>query len=188
MFRKNNIIYLLLLLPTFIFAHPGHLGSSNFITGFMHPLTGLDHLLAMLTVGIWASFFSGSIKWALPISFVGMMTFGFIAGMNHVQLPLLETVIVFSVICLGFIIAIKAKPSLSLAIATVGVFGFYHGVAHGQELVGSSANSFALGFILSTMLLHILGIFAGSILSKNNTILQTTGGVIVLIGMGMMLS
>ncbi|AHG42948.1 protein hupE [Pseudomonas syringae CC1557] len=147
----------LLLMPTLALAHPGH-GDSGLIAGISHPLGGLDHLLAMLAVGLWAAQQKGAARWALPCTFVGTMLIGGVLGFEGLNLPALESGIAASVLALGLAVALAVRPPLALAVAATALFALFHGVAHGLELPEmSSPWAYAAGFVAATAALHAAG-------------------------------
>jgi urease accessory protein len=147
----------LLLTPALAFAHPGH-GDNGLIAGISHPLTGMDHLLAMIAVGLWAAQQKGAARWALPCTFVGTMLIGGFVGFEGLQLPALESGIAASVLALGLAVALAVRPPLALAVAATALFALFHGVAHGLELPEmSSPWTFAAGFVTATAALHAAG-------------------------------
>ncbi|MFW9268609.1 HupE/UreJ family protein [Pseudomonas sp. NR3] len=147
----------LLLTPALAFAHPGH-GDNGLIAGLGHPIGGLDHLLAMLAVGLWAAQQQGAARWALPCTFVGAMLLGGVLGFEGLHLPALESGIAASVLALGLAVALAVRPPLGLAVAATAVFALFHGVAHGLELPDmSSPWAYAVGFVAATAALHGAG-------------------------------
>ena len=147
----------LLLTPTLAFAHPGH-GDSGLIAGISHPIGGLDHLLAMVAVGLWAAQQQGAARWALPCTFVGTMLIGGLLGFEGLELPALESGIAASVLALGLAVALAVRPPLVMAVAATALFALFHGVAHGLELPDmSSPWTYAAGFVLATAVLHAAG-------------------------------
>jgi urease accessory protein len=134
-------------------AHPGH-GAEGFVHGFAHPFGGLDHLLAMLAVGLWAARFSGTPRWILPLAFVTFMALG-----GGLALPMVEPMLAVSVLVLGLGAAIGSRvPVVAGALVTAG-FALYHGQAHFAEIpAGASAAGFALGMLSATALLHGAGL------------------------------
>jgi len=147
----------LLLAPALAFAHPGH-GDNGLIAGISHPLDGLDHLLAMLAVGLWAAQQQGAARWALPCTFVGTMLIGGLLGFEGLSLPALESGIAASVLALGLAVALAVRPSLSMAVGATALFALFHGVAHGLELPDmSSPWTYAVGFVAATAVLHAAG-------------------------------
>jgi len=151
-------------------AHPvvdhSDLGNAS-SSGFLHPLTGADHLLVMVGVGIWAVQLGGRALWMLPLTFVGSMILGGIAGLLGIHAPLVEHGIVASLILLGVALGMAWKPGTLTVIACVAVAGLCHGVAHGMEMpAGMTPALFLAGMIVSTALLHALGISAGCALKQ----------------------
>jgi urease accessory protein len=147
----------LLLTPALAFAHPGH-GDNGLVAGLTHPLTGVDHLLAMLAVGLWAAQQQGTARWALPLTFVATLLLGGIIGFEGLALPALESGIAASVLALGLAVALAVRPPLALALAATALFALFHGVAHGLELpVMSNPWAYAAGFVAATAILHGAG-------------------------------
>ncbi|MBX4136898.1 HupE/UreJ family protein [Pseudomonas sp. S5F11] len=147
----------LLLAPALALAHPGH-GDNGLVAGMSHPLGGLDHLLAMLAVGLWAAQQKGAARRALPCTFVGTMLIGGLLGFEGLALPALENGIAASVLALGLAVALAVRPPLLMAIAATALFALFHGVAHGLELPEmSSPWAYAAGFVGATAALHAAG-------------------------------
>lgn len=150
---------LALILPAAAFAHPGHEGNSPFLSGLIHPLTGIDHLMAMLLVGMWSGLTFNRRIWLLPVAFVLAMLVGFGAGMNGFALERGELLIVGSCIVLGLLTAFARSLPMAAAIALVGLFAFAHGHAHGSELaMDGAAWPIALGMGIITAVLHVMGL------------------------------
>ena len=140
-------------------AHTGIEHAVSFASGFAHPWTGLDHMLAMVAVGLWAGLNGGRALWAWPAAFVGVMLAGGALGIAGVPLPLVEPGILASVIVLGLLVLAAARLPVALGAALVAVFALLHGHAHGAELPsGAAAATYAAGFALATALLHALGL------------------------------
>lgn len=147
----------LLATPTLALAHPGH-EHSGLVAGLAHPLGGLDHLLAMAAVGLWAALQSGAARWSVPLAFVLSMLLGGLLGFAGWTLPGLEAGIASSVLALGLLVALAVRPPLAIAVALAGLFAVSHGVAHGLELPAlASPISYALGFVVATATLHVMG-------------------------------
>lgn len=160
-----------LFVPAIASAHPGLPGHTHgFANGFAHPLSGLDHLLAMTAVGLWAVQRGGRALWMVPLAFVSVMTLGGILGMaGFGQIPLLEQAIAASVLVLGIFLAVAARLSLPASIAIVGLFALFHGYAHGAEMPATSSGLlYGAGFILATVLLHLCGIGLGLAAQRMN--------------------
>lgn len=155
--RQSLFTLALLLSPTAAFAHSGH-DHSGLLAGMAHPMLGLDHLLAMLAVGLWAAQQSGTARWLLPLSFVASMLLGGLLGFNGVQLPLLESGIAASVLAFGLLVAVAMRLPTVLAVGVTALFALTHGVAHGLELPAlTSPWGYAAGFIAATAALHASG-------------------------------
>ena len=147
------------LLPNAAWAHPGHDASVGFVHGLVHPVTGLDHVLAMVAVGLFAAQLGGRALWAVPLSFVSVMALGGVLGMAGVGVPFVEAGIAISVIALGLAVALQWKAPVAAATALVGLFAVFHGHAHGAEMpVDAFGLEYGLGFLLATAVLHVLGI------------------------------
>lgn len=145
-------------------AHPGHaLGSNALIAGFAHPFFGLDHVVAMVAVGMWAAVLGGRAVWVVPITFVLCMVGGFTLALAGIGLPAVEPGIAASVFILGFMVAAAVRLPIALSIGLVGLFAIFHGHSHGTELAGGAA-AFGVGFTAATVLLHAAGIALGQIL------------------------
>jgi urease accessory protein len=131
-------------------------------SGFIHPITGLDHLVAMVAVGLWGAQLGNPAIWVLPITFPLVMALGGLLGLSGVPLPLTEPVVALSGIALGLLIALHARAPLWVAALIVGVFAIFHGYAHGRELPdAASPTAYAVGFVTATGLLHLAGIVIG---------------------------
>jgi urease accessory protein len=143
------------------FAHPGH-DVSGLAAGLMHPFSGLDHLLAMVAVGLWAAQGGGRRIWLLPATFMTMLAAGAGIAMQWQTLPLVEAGIAASVLALGLFVALSMRLPAMLSMAITALFGLLHGYAHGLELPESAAPvAYALGFLAATASLHLSGIAMG---------------------------
>jgi urease accessory protein len=152
----------LCLVPTEALAHVGFGSTSGFMHGFMHPLSGLDHQLAMILVGIFAYQLGGRALWLVPLTFVSVMALGGFLGVMAVPVPFVEGGIALSVIVLSAIVAFGVKAPVAVAMAVVGLFAIFHGHAHGSEMpLDSSGFEYAVGFMMATALLHAIGIGIG---------------------------
>jgi urease accessory protein len=162
--------------PTF--AHTGQHLPGGFATGFMHPISGLDHLLAMAAVGIWGAFLGRPLIWVLPIAFPLMMVVGAVIGIAQISVPGVEHAIAASVLVLGAVIAAAWRAPIAIAVALVAAFAFFHGYAHGLELpAADDAAAYAAGFVVATGMIHLAGIAFG-------LLLQLPGGIYALRGGG----
>jgi len=161
----------LALAPAAAFAHPGHGDAHGFSHGFLHPIGGLDHVLAMVAVGIFAATLSGRALWAVPATFVALMAVGGAAGMAGIGVPFVELGIALSIVVLGAAVALGWKNwPLGAAMALVGFFAIFHGHAHGTEMpTDTSGLSYAAGFMLATALLHAAGIGLGIVIGQLGT-------------------
>jgi urease accessory protein len=142
-------------------AHPGH-GLQSAYAGFMHPLTGWDHLLVMLAIGVWANKLGGSARWQLPLTFLSVMTFGAVLGLAGITFTGVETVIAASVMGMGLLIAIHLPISVLSRTSIVALFAVFHGMAHGVELHSQQSYATLGGMLFATALLHGMGLLLGS--------------------------
>jgi len=153
---------LLLALPAWAHEQSGQ--AAGFVTGMLHPISGLDHVLAMVAVGLWGAQLGAPAIWLLPVTFPLVMAFGGFLGLLGVPLPGVEIGIAVSAILLGTMVATQSRPPLWLAAALVGFFAVFHGHAHGTELpAGESGLLYSIGFVIVTGLLHATGIAIGLI-------------------------
>ncbi|HNB27986.1 MAG TPA: HupE/UreJ family protein [Alphaproteobacteria bacterium] len=168
-------------------AHTGvHLfGESGFVAGFSHPLLGLDHLLAMLGVGIWAAQLGGRATWLVPAAFVSVMVAGAALALSGAALPMVEFGIGGSVLAIGGLIALGARLPLVVAMGVVGLFALFHGHAHGTELPGfAHPAAYGAGFVLATALLHAAGFGIALLLRAQATRLPLRLGGLVMAAVG----
>jgi urease accessory protein len=195
---KNKILSLaaitatFFLLPTLAHAHTGHGATHGFFNGAGHPIGGLDHLLAMIAVGLWAAMMGGRAVWVVPSAFVGVMAIGGVLGMSGVGLPFVEQGILLSVVVLGVLIAaaVKKMPLLVGALLA-GTFALFHGHAHGTEMPSDTSGlAYGVGFAVSTVLLHAAGIGLGMALKKfaSETCVRVAGAAVVVAGIGLWVS
>ena len=144
------------------FAHVGGGASGGFVAGLRHPISGLDHVLAMIAVGLWGAQLGAPAVWLLPVTFPIVMAFGGMLGLVGVRLPGIEIGIALSALLLGVMVLTEARPPLSVAAVLVGIFAIFHGHAHGTELAaGESAVLYSMGFVIATGCLHATGIAIG---------------------------
>jgi urease accessory protein len=150
-----------ILLPDLALAHEGGV-AGGFASGFTHPILGLDHVVAMVAVGLWGAFLGQPAIWLLPVVFPVVMAFGGLFGISGVPIPAVETGIAASALALGAMVALALRPPLWVAAALVGAFAIFHGHAHGTELP-QAANplAYGVGFVVATGLLHLSGIALG---------------------------
>lgn len=169
-------------------AHPGHLVGTGFSAGLLHPFTGMDHLLAMTAVGLWAAQRRGRMMFLIPASFVALMAVGAIAGTAGLTLPLVEPGILGSVVVFGLLIALDARLPTMAGMAIVGAFALFHGYAHAVEMPSqASLASFGSGMVAGTLALHAIGIGLGLLSARFPRIaLRTAGAGIALAGVGLL--
>ncbi|UXN72625.1 HupE/UreJ family protein [Devosia sp. A8/3-2] len=152
---------ILVLSPSLAFAHTGIGHTAGFFHGFEHPIGGLDHILAMVAVGVFAYVLGGRALWLVPLAFVGMMIVGFILGAAQIDMPFVELGIALSSVVISAAAARGRPMPAAAAMAMVGVFAVFHGHAHGAEMPADlSGIAYAAGFAISTALLHLAGIAA----------------------------
>lgn len=144
-------------------AHVGLGDASGFHHGFMHPMSGIDHILAMILVGLFAVHLGGRAVWLAPLAFLAMMAVAGALGMAGAPLPHAEIGIALSVIVLGIMVASRANPPAVVAMGLVGFFAIFHGHAHGAEMpLAASGLEYGAGFVVATAMLHAIGIGLGA--------------------------
>ena len=186
---KTIILIAAYALSTYAAAHPGHEVDAHgisFMDGLLHPLTGLDHLAAMLAVGLWSALSATSARriWLAPVAFAGMLLVGALLGLNGMELPAVEPMIAASLLVMGLLVATRAKLPLAVTAGVVGVFAVFHGIAHGTELAGGG-NGFAplLGMLVATIALHLAGVVLGLALRSHSVWWpRVVGGLTALLG------
>ena len=164
-------------------AHTGH-ATGTVWAGLVHPF-GLDHLLAMVAVGLWGAVLGAPALWLLPVAFPMVMAFGALFGLLQLPLPGVEVGIALSALVLGVLVMLQKRLPLALAATLVGVFALFHGYAHGLELPdGADALLFSLAFVVATGLLHLVGIVLGEArqLPWGQRFVQLSGAVIAVVG------
>jgi urease accessory protein len=182
----------LVALPTAAFAHAGHGDTAGLLSGFMHPVGGLDHVLAMVAVGVLAFVLGGRALFLVPLSFVAMMLAGFVLGASGINLPFVELGIALSSIVIGAAAAWGKPMPVAAAMSLVGAFAVFHGHAHGAEMPANAAGfEYALGFMLATAALHLAGIGAAMGVTRlvgkyGKPVAQVAGGVFALGGLGVL--
>jgi urease accessory protein len=190
--RLLSTIAAALLAPGAALAHgeAGH--ATGFAAGLSHPISGLDHVLAMVLVGVLAYQLGGKALWAVPTAFLGLMGLGGALGAAGLPLPYVETGIALSVIVLGAIVTLGVKAPIAVAAGVVGLFALFHGTAHGAEMPETAAGlGYAAGFLLSTAILHLAGLGLGAVTgaAERRTgplLTRTAGAVATLAGLGML--
>jgi urease accessory protein len=165
-------------------AHTFGAHGAGFAEGWLHPFFGLDHLLAMIAVGLWASQLGGKAQWLAPVAFVSVMGFAAVLGALGFEMPMLEPAIASSVLILGLLVTFSVRLSWVSSVSLIGLFAFFHGLAHGQEIPQTATPLFyALGFVAATASLHGLGLGAGLATRRIAPVLRLGGSVIALTGL-----
>lgn len=182
--RAASIV--LLLAPAVAAAHEETGQAAGFLAGLSHPVSGLDHVLAMIAVGLWGAVLGAPAIWVLPVAFPLVMAFGGLLGLLGIPVPGVEVGIAVSAIVLGAMVLAEVRPPLWLAAAIVACFAIFHGHAHGRELPeGTSALLYSLGFVVATGLLHALGILVGVAhrWAAGRQVVRAAGGGVALAGL-----
>ena len=176
------------LLPSVAAAHTGvhYFGhGDSFVGGFLHPILGADHLLAMVAIGLWAAYLGGSALLVVPLAFVGMMIAGAALGANGFHLPAVDQTIAVSLVVFGLMICTLARLPLGVAAAIVGLFAMFHGYAHGAEMPDLARPLFyGAGFVLATVLLLGLGVVIGRVCRQSipDLVVRGVGAAVVMFG------
>jgi urease accessory protein len=181
----SRIVILIALWPTSAFAHVQQGEAAGFLTGFQHPISGLDHVLAMVAVGLWGAQLGAPAIWVLPVAFPLVMAMGGMLGLMGVPVPSIEYGIAASAILLGAAVLFEVRASLFVTALLVGVFAIFHGHAHGTELApGQSALLYSMGFVMATGCLHALGIGIGAVhrWTWGQKLLRAAGAVVAVGG------
>lgn len=181
----SAILLLAAAMPAY--AHVGIGTASSFTAGFMHPLSGLDHMTVMIAVGLWAALKGGKAILAWPAAFVGVMLVGGALGMLHMPLPFVEPGILASVVALGLLVALAVDLPVSAGVAIIGLFALFHGHAHGTEVPENAGGlEYMAGFAIATLLLHAAGIAAGLGLGiRFRGLARAAGAAYAAIGIGL---
>lgn len=181
----SAILFLAAAMPAY--AHVGIGTTSSFTAGFMHPLSGLDHMTVMIAVGLWAALKGGRAIWAWPAAFVGVMLGGAALGIAHVPVPFVEPGILASVVALGLLVALAVDLPVSAGVAIIGLFALFHGHAHGTEVPENAGGlEYMAGFAVATALLHAVGIAAGLGLGlRFRGLARVAGAACAAIGVGL---
>ncbi|HAE01385.1 MAG TPA: Ni/Fe hydrogenase [Rhodospirillaceae bacterium] len=177
------------MLSSTAFAHEGSGMAGGFVSGLTHPLFGLDHVVAMVAVGLWGAFLGRPALYLLPIIFPVVMAFGGALGVLGFPLPGVEIGIAGSAIVLGLLVALAARPPIWIASCLVGAFAIFHGYAHGAELPhAANAITYSIGFVLSTGMLHLIGIAFGMLVKmpSGRVAVRGLGVAISLVGVAFM--
>lgn len=162
---------------------------SNFVVGLAHPVSGADHILAMVAIGLWGASAGGRALWVWPLTFVSTVLVGFAAGMVGLQVPLVEPAIAASIVVLGLLIALAVRAPVWLGAVIAGLFAFFHGHAHGTEALAAGVEpiAYASGFSLATAALHAVGIGAGFLIARTagDPLLRASGGLVAVSGLSL---
>ena len=180
-------LLILLAIAAPAWAHPQQGQAQGLLTGMMHPVSGLDHVLAMIAVGMWGAQLGAPAMWLLPVTFPMVMAVGGFIGLVGIPLPGTEIGIALSAVLLGVMVASEARPPLAVAAALVGFFAIFHGHAHGTELPeGQSGLAYSIGFVVATGGLHGVGIAIGLVHKWpfGRIVLRAAGAAVALAGVG----
>ena len=190
---RNKLLNTLILIAATALSTSSiaHLGTDSgthhtLVDGLLHPLTGLDHLAAMLAVGLWSALSATSARriWLAPVAFAGMLLVGALLGLNGMELPAVEPMIAASLLVMGLLVATRAQLSVAVTAGVVGVFAVFHGIAHGTELAGGGSG-FAplLGMLIATIALHLAGVGIGLAVRRHSVWWpRVVGGLTALLG------
>jgi len=176
---------LMVLATAPLYAHVQEGAAAGFLTGLKHPISGLDHVLAMIAVGLWGAQLGAPAVWTLPVTFPMVMAVGGFLGLVGVPLPGVEIGVAASAILLGAMVMTEARPPLAVAAALVAFFAIFHGYAHGAELPpGQSGLTYSIGFVMATGCLHGVGIAIGLVhrWPAGRVALRAAGAVVALAG------
>ena len=191
-FKSGVLALAAAALPVAAYAHTGVGEAAGLVHGFSHPISGLDHILAMVMVGILAFQLGGRAVWAVPATFLLVMALGGAFGIAGINVPFVETGIALSVIVLGAIVALNIRASTSVAMGIVGLFAIFHGHAHGAEMPETAAGvAYAAGFMIATALLHVAGLGLGLMIARfgqrrGAVVVRSAGGVAAVAGAGLL--
>ncbi|MFT3737004.1 MAG: HupE/UreJ family protein [Rhodocyclaceae bacterium] len=179
---QRILLALAALLPTLALAHTGGDAGAHhgFMEGFTHPFTGLDHMAAMIAVGVWSTLSfhdKGRMLWAVPAAFAGLLLIGGLASFGGLELPFVEPVIAASLVVLGLLVATRVKMPVAAGAALVGAFAIFHGVAHGSELPAEQAAAALSGMVLGTLILHLTGMALGRFVLDRHVWLPRIAGI-----------
>ena len=188
---KESVTRFTIILFTFLIyaeaaqAHVHKGEAVSFFAGLKHPISGLDHVVAMIAVGLWGAQLGAPAIWVLPVAFPMVMAMGGMLGLLGVPLPGMEIGIAASAILLGAAVMMELRPPIALAAVLVGFFAIFHGYAHGSELpAGESGLLYSIGFVMATGCLHGIGISIGLVHRWNwgQRALRVAGAAIALAG------
>ena len=184
--RWSGVLAVILFWTEAAFAHVQKGEAAGFLSGLKHPVSGLDHVLAMVAVGLWGAQLGAPAVWLLPVAFPMVMAFGGMLGLMGVPLPGIEYGIAASAILLGVAVMFEARPPLAIAVVLVAIFAIFHGHAHGTELPpGQSGLLYSMGFVIATGCLHGVGITIGTVhrWGWGQKLLRLAGAIVAVGGM-----
>jgi urease accessory protein len=170
-----------------LFAHEQGGQGLGFWTGLQHPVSGLDHVLAMVSVGLWGAQLGAPAVWMLPLAFPMVMALGGFLSLVGIPVPGVEVGIALSAVLLGVVVTLEARPPLAVAAALVSVFAIFHGHAHGTELPpGQNGLAYSIGFVIATGSLHGVGILMGLMQARSagKIVLRLSGAGVAMAGLG----
>lgn len=191
-FKSGVLALAAIALPAAAHAHTGIGETAGLVHGFSHPISGLDHILAMVMVGVLAFQLGGRAVWVVPTTFVLVMALGGALGMAGITVPFVETGIALSVIVLGAVVALDIRASTAVMMAIVGLFAVFHGHAHGAEMPENAGGAaYAAGFMIATALLHAAGLGIGFMIARFGErrgffVMRTAGGLAAVAGVGIL--
>ena len=180
---KHLLTLAAVMIATPALAHMDPAEHGSVLAGLTHPLFGLDHVLAMLVVGLWAALIGGRAIWTVPLGFVSAMLLGFVLSLLGLPLVAVEPMILASSVVLGLVVALALRPAAHWAIGLVGLFALFHGYAHGTELGAADALPYGFGFLLATAVLHGAGAMVGFLLQRQELPVRILGGGTALAGL-----
>jgi len=180
---KLMTLSLVMSAPTWALAHSGHnvTAFTGLVDGLVHPFTGLDHLAAMLAVGVWSAVAVRPV-WLAPLAFVVMLTLGALLGFAGVHVPAVEPMIAASLLVMGLLMARRQRMPWAAAATVVGVFAVFHGAAHGSELSTLQTWPALAGMVTGSALLHAAGVLMGWRMTNRLWLQRSTGGALALLG------
>ena len=180
---KLSTFALMSTAPTWAFAHTGHAHTAltSFAAGLLHPFTGLDHLMAMLAIGVWSAIALRPV-WLAPVAFVLLLTMGAALSLAGLQLPAAEPMIAASLLVIGLLMSRCQGMPWAAAAAVAGVFAVFHGAAHGAELAGAQAVAATAGMVMGSALLHGAGVLIGQRMAGRVWLQRSAGGALALMG------
>jgi urease accessory protein len=185
--QRPALLAVALILAATAAAHTGEAAGGGFVTGFLHPILGWDHVAAMVAVGLWGAFLGPPAIWLLPVTFPLVMALGGALGVAGVPIPGIEFGIAASALIIGVAVMLALRPPLVVAAVVVGFFAIFHGHAHGTEMpTAASPLAYAAGFVIGTGLLHLAGVSLGLLARSGAGALAVRGmgGLIALAGLG----